>query len=249
MPYLGTSSWNHPEWRGHFYPSYCAPKDFLPYYAKRYPSVEVNATWYELPDPGTVTKWLKSTPEGFLFALKAPRTITHELCLQGCQDELTRFLNLADAFGTKLGPILFQLPYYICETIHPDVLKRFILDLPRKGFKFAIEIRNLEWFREDLFKTLQHHGIAMVWADYPGIPKTYKITAPFVYIRWIGDHKMFKGKRCDRVILDRTDELLYWKDKVLECLRSGIQVYGYFNNHYSGFAPATLDRFLQMIST
>ena len=107
---IGTSGYNYPEWRGSFYPEKFATSKMLPYYAERFSTVEINYTFYRMPNAKTVASWDAETPSGFCFALKAPQRITHVLRLKDVDDPLRYFLDTARTLGPKLGPILFQLP-------------------------------------------------------------------------------------------------------------------------------------------
>src|SRR5687767_9074699 len=107
---VGTSGYNYPEWRGPFYPARIPAAAMLPYYAERFSTVEINATFYRLPTPATVAAWAAATPAGFVFTLKAPQRITHMRRLRDVDEPLSLFCDAARTLGAKLGPLFFQLP-------------------------------------------------------------------------------------------------------------------------------------------
>ena len=109
---LGTSSFTASGWAGSFYPKGMRPADYLTFYAQHFPAVEVDSTFYACPSVQTVSNWAGRTPEGFTFAVKVPQSITHEKALAGCDAELAEFLRTMDILGSKLGPIVFQFPFF-----------------------------------------------------------------------------------------------------------------------------------------
>jgi len=110
--YLGTSSWSSADWDGVFYPKGMAASDYLSYYATRHRSLEVDATFYRVPSAAMMKKWRRDLPEGFLLAAKVPQVITHEKGLVDCEGDLAAFLAAMENLGDRLGPLLFQFPYY-----------------------------------------------------------------------------------------------------------------------------------------
>lgn len=245
--YLGTCSWNHRDWVWEFYPRNSHPKDFLKFYAKQFNSVEINSTWYQIPEEATIKKWCEAVPKDFIFALKVPRVITHEKILENCQDELKQFLYMVDKLENKLGPLLFQFPSYFTKS-YRDQLTSFIKVLP-KGYKFAIEIRDKNFLGQEFYNLLNRHNIALVLTSYSRMPRLDLITSDFTYIRWIGDRKKIKklATRWNKVVIDRSDDLRWWREKILNYLKNKISIYAYFNNHYSGYAIDTAKVFMEML--
>ncbi len=147
--WLGTQSWSHESWRGVFYSEAAEARAFIREYAEQFPVVEIDSTWYRIPTPYQIAHWHDQTPENFLFTAKVPRIITHEKVLSDCQGELTAFLRVMDGLGEKLGPLLFQFPYFnknAFSSPNPffDRLSGFLASLP-EGYRFAVEIRNKNW--------------------------------------------------------------------------------------------------------
>ncbi len=214
------------------------------------------------PAKRTVERWRDLTPEGFLFAAKAPQAITHERFLEGCQREVAEFLDTMALLGDRLGPILFQFPYYTRKSgvEFSEFLRRLGAFLPMlpcgEGFRFSVEVRNKTWLRPALFETLAAHGVALALIDYPwmhppadlfAIPGI--VTADLTYLRWLGDrYEIEKMTQVwDRTVIDRTTRLNDWAPPVADLLTRGVSVYGYFNNHYSGYAPADVELFKMLM--
>jgi uncharacterized protein YecE (DUF72 family) len=254
--HVGTSSWSSKDWDGVFYPGGMPPSDYLSYYGTRFRTVEVDATFYRIPSTNLTRKWRGDLPEGFLLAAKIPRIITHEKALVDCGDEFTAFLRAMDLLEDRLGPILFQFPYFrkgseMTEELFRERLTAFLPSLP-SGYRFALEIRNKTWLKEPLADLLRGHGVALAIIDHPWMPrageylsKVDPLTAGFAYLRWLGDRYGIekKTKNWDKVILDRSREMKAWVPVVRSLLSRGATVFGYFNNHYAGHAPASVELF------
>lgn len=259
---LGTSSWSSPDWLGVFYPAGTSPSDFITHYARVFSTVEVDSTFYNIPSRSVVEGWRHKTPEGFLFALKAPQVITHEKFLLECQSELNLFLQTVSLLQDRLGPILFQFPYFsrakqVSLNAFLERLNPFLNLLPREQFQFAIEIRNKTFLHEDLFALLRQHDVALALIDHPYMPRPVELlqskgilTAPFAYIRWLGDRYAIEKltKHWNKTIIDRSDSLSQWISPIHTILDKGLPVYGYVNNHYAGHAPADVRRLAAMVS-
>jgi uncharacterized protein YecE (DUF72 family) len=244
--YVGTCSWNHKGWLGKFYPEGMYPQAYLSHYAKTYKTVEVDATWYEIPEKSIVERWKEITPRDFIFSLKVPRIITHQKMLEGCENELVHFLSIVKILNEKLGVLLFQFPSYF-DVSQMEIFIDFLRNLPG-GLRFAVEFRNRSWFVERTYEILGRYRIGLVLLDKPDLPKLSIVTSDFAYIRCIGDHKKMQKHRCNEVILDRKEEIIFWAEKVKNFLTKGIRVYSYFNNHYAGYAPDSCKMFLDAVT-
>jgi uncharacterized protein YecE (DUF72 family) len=245
--YLGTSSWTAASWEGVFYPPRTPAARYLSYYSRQFGTVEIDATFYAAPAPSTVDGWRQRTPDGFVFAAKAPKAITHEKILLDCQAELAQFLGVMERLREKLGPILFQFKYFKqSEMTGPaflDRLEPFVAALPEE-FRFAVEIRNRTWLSPRLTETLRARNVALAWIDHPYMPRAAEyrrrpewVTADFAYVRWLGDRYKIEEITTDwnRLILDRTRETREWIETIRDILPKVQRVYGYYNNHYAGY--------------
>jgi uncharacterized protein YecE (DUF72 family) len=171
---LGTSSFTAAGWLGSFYPVGLKSVDRLSFYAEHFHTVEVDSTFYACPSVRTVTNWAAKTPEGFIFSVKVPQAITHEKVLLNCDAELREFLDTMGILGGKLGPIVFQFPFFDKWKIKDrheftDRLIPFLKKLPT-GHRFAIEIRNKKWLDAQFANLLRDHKIALVLQDRSFMP-------------------------------------------------------------------------------
>lgn len=258
--YLGTSSFTAKGWEGAFYPRAIARSRWLEYYASRYPAVEVDSSFYGVPDPATVARWNELTPSHFRFAFKAPQSITHHKRMRDAAADLDELLYSVDQLGEKLGPILFQFPYFkrreagsVGEFLAS--VASFLEHLP-PGRSWAVEMRNAEWIRVETVEFLAERHIALALADHPylgdasfwverlgeeGIARM-----PFLYIRLLGDRYAIeeRTKVWYRVIEDRALSLDGWAELITraESLPAARPGFVFANNHYEGFAPGTLER-------
>jgi uncharacterized protein YecE (DUF72 family) len=252
---LGTSSFSADGWSGSFYPKGMKSADYLAYYSRRFDTVEVDSTFYHCPTMEAVRNWALKT--GFIFSLKVPRTITHEKVLVDCDKEFEQFVTAVDVLDEKLGPMVFQFPFF-SETVFTSPvqfesrLKAFFRKLPRvSDYRFAVEIRNKYWLKTRLLDVLRENNVALVlqdqsWMPHPKDLENYDlITADFSYIRWLGNRKDIEKLTTtwDSTIVDRTADLQTWVDVCDEIQKRGITQYVYANNRYSGFAPATVELF------
>jgi uncharacterized protein YecE (DUF72 family) len=257
--YIGTSAFTAAGWEGSFYPEGTKPADFLRYYAQHFDTVEVDSTFYRTPSKATVQGWASKTPKEFVFAAKVPQVITHEKVLVDCEAEFNQFMEVMDLLGEKLGPLLFQFGYFNKKVFVGvnDFLARlrpFLKKLPR-DHKFAVEIRNKNWLVPQFVETLRERGVALALIDQAWMPRPAQwfekfdpITADFTYVRWLGDRKGIEEqtKVWNEVIVDRTHELEEWAEILGKVHKRRFQIYAYANNHYAGYAPATVEMFLDL---
>lgn len=224
---IGTSGWHYRHWNGGFYPSGLRQADQLRYYTERFASVEVNGTFYRLITKEALQRWRESTPEGFVFACKGSRFLTHSKRLKDTGRGLERFFEPLEALGEKLGPVLFQLP----GNFRPDFerLAGFLEALPRDG-RYTFEFRNPAWFDRDLFDLLAARGVALCLYDFEGREAPLEVTAGFVYVRLHGPTGRYQGSYEDRA-------LETWAGRIADWRASGRDVYCYFDNDEKAYAP------------
>jgi uncharacterized protein YecE (DUF72 family) len=159
---VGTSGYSYKPWKGRFYPEKIKDAEMLAFYATRFPTVEINNTFYRMPAPALLAKWGQETADGFTFALKAPQRITHQKRLGDVGEDVSYFLETAGALGSKLGPVLYQLPPYLKKDL--ERLRGFLQRLPPDP-PAAFEFRHPSWFEEDVLAALREHGRALCVAD------------------------------------------------------------------------------------
>ena len=256
---LGTSAFTADGWKGSFYPAGMPAGEYLSFYAQHFDTVEVDSTFYRIPAVSTVRGWYAKTPPGFIFAAKVPRVITHEKVLLDCDADLTEFLKAIDHLQEKLGPMLLQFGYFnqLAFRTLDDFLARlrpFLKKLPG-GRRFALEIRNKSWLTTQLADALRECGIALALIDQSWMPRAAEwfqkfdpITSEFTYVRWLGDRKGIeeRTKLWNKTIVDRHAELTEWVKLCRPIVKRGVTVYAYANNHYAGFAPATVALFQEL---
>lgn len=154
----GTSGFAYKEWKGSFYPEDLPAKSFLPYYAERFGSVEINNTFYRMPSATQLTQWAEQVPDGFTFVLKAPQKITHFKRLKEVGEEWTYFASTASVLGDRLGPILLQLPPNMKQDL--ERLDAF-LSLVSESQRVALEFRHASWFQEETYEVLRRNRAAL----------------------------------------------------------------------------------------
>ena len=179
--WTGTSGYSYPEWKGNFYPEKMAAKDMLRFYAEKFPTVEINNTFYRMPKEDVLKGWAEQVPEDFAFVIKASQRITHYQRLKECGESLGYLYRVTASLGSRLGPLLFQLP----PNFKKDVprLKTFFDDLPDRR-RIAVEFRHASWFDDEVFDTLRTQGAALCVADTGEEPATPLVaTTGWGYLR------------------------------------------------------------------
>lgn len=247
--YLGTSSWSFDAWRGVFYPEGLAKDDYLAGYARRFRSVEVNTSFYGLPAPSTLLRWVEAVPVGFTFALKFPRQISHEKRLAQSDAETLAFLDVLAALGPAAGPALLQLPPDFTRQRYGRVLAGYLdwLAPLAARFRVAVEVRAADLMSASFAAFLAERGFALALVDRVGTPDLYEIwgaargVVGFVFVRWIGDDR--NGPKGDREITGARDaDLERWAVRLRALQAHGCDVFGYMHNPYEGHAPASVAR-------
>ncbi|GKS59586.1 hypothetical protein YTPLAS18_31130 [Nitrospira sp.] len=220
--WVGTSGYNYPEWRGNFYPEKFPTAKMLPYYAGRFSTVEVNYTFYRMPTAKIIGNWSAETPDGFAFALKASKRITHDARLKDVGDPLRYFLDTAQALGPKLGPVLFQLPPYLRKDL--DRLGD-VLGLLPAGVRTAFEFRHESWFDDEVYALLKTRNVALCVVDSEKGTTPVVTTADFGYLRLRDE--------------GYTDEnLRKWAEDVTQHKAGWRETFIYFKHEESGIGPA-----------
>jgi len=180
--YTGTSGFSYPEWCGRFYPEALPGSQMLRYYATRLATVEINNTFYRMPNQDTVAAWRDEVPDSFCFAVKASRRITHQKKLIDVAEDVTHLFGVVDVLGQKLGPVLFQTPPFLKKEL--SVLRDFLACLPQ-GRRAAMEFRHPSWFSDDVYSVLSERNVALVGGDLEEAEKSPPLvaTADFGYLR------------------------------------------------------------------
>ena len=241
--YIGTQGFSFNDWVGPFFPPHTPPSRYLELYSRQFRAVEIDSTFYGVPKRATVAGWHRRTPADFCFTAKFPQTITHQRMLTDCADVTHHFIQTMRGLGDKLGPLLLQFSYQFGPDRF-DALVRYLDQLP-SGLQYAVEIRNRDWYDTELCAALKARGVALALHDLYYMPRREDVTTDFVYIRWLG--RRVEMERFDSIQLDRRDEEAWWAERVERFLAQGLTVYGFFNNHWAGHAPASARSFLECL--
>ena len=219
--WVGTSGYNYPEWKGTFYPQKLPTAQMLPYYAERFCTVEINYTFYRMPNEKILAGWSRETPDRFKLTLKAPQRITHHARLRDCADPLGHFLQVANTLGPKLGALLFQLPPYFRKDL--AVLDAFLALLPADVCA-AFEFRHASWLDEEVYARLQARNLALCIADSEKTSTPVRMTADYAYFR-LRDEGYTK------------DDIAKWAQTIRAQTAQCRDVYVYFKHEEEGKGP------------
>jgi len=236
--HIGCSGWQYRHWRGDFYPAGMPSSRWFEHYASRFDSVEINNTFYRLPEAETFAGWARRAPPRFVFAVKASRFLTHMKKLKDPAEPLERFFTRAVRLGPALGPVLYQLPPR--WPVNIDRLGVFLETLPPKR-RQAIEFRDPSWYTGDVFALLEKYRVALCLHDMAGSASGQLAVGPFVYVRFHGPAK-YSGRYSD-------EALARWVDWLVPHARGRRPIYAYFNNDAGGHAPRDAVRLRDAIET
>jgi uncharacterized protein YecE (DUF72 family) len=232
---IGTSGWQYRDWRGGLYPPGLPQRLWLEHYAGHYDIVEVNNAFYRLPERSTFEQWRDRTPDGFTFAVKMSRFLTHVKRLREPAEPVARFLDRAEPLAGKLGPVLLQLPPTLKADL--DALDETLGQFPRE-VRVVVEPRHDTWFTDDCRRLLERRGAALCWADRLGRPRTpLWVTADFGYLR------MHEGRAQPWPRYGRKS-LAAWRAR----LAGLTEAYVFFNNDPGGAAVLDADAFARLSS-
>jgi uncharacterized protein YecE (DUF72 family) len=221
MIWVGTSGYNYPEWKGSFYPAALPASKMLPYYAERFPTVEINYTFYRAPTEKILEGWSAATPERFRLTLKAPKRITHDARLRECGDRVRQFLETAATLGPKLGALLFQLPPNLKKDL---ALFDTFLDAFPPRVRAAFEFRHVSWFDEEVYARLRARGLALCVADSERLSTPVIVTADHAYFR-LRDEGYSPA------------DIARWAETIREQTKPCRDVFVYFKHEESGRGP------------
>lgn len=243
---IGCSGWDYPHWRARFHAAEIPRAQWLEGYARSFDTVELNNSFYRLPAPETFARWAARVPEAFVFAVKASRYLTHVKRLKDPAEPIARLLSHAEHLGSRLGPLLYQLP----PRWMPDVqrLSTFVATLPRFSpgdeappvgpLQHVIEFRHETGVTDEVLALLARHGVGLCLHDMPGGPvgmAARAVTSDVVYVRFHGATHKYSGRYADAVLDD-------WAAFLRPHVRAGRHVYAYFNNDLDAQAPVDAQR-------
>ena len=240
---IGCSGWSYKDWEGHFYPRDLPAGNYLKFYSGVFDCVEIDSSFYRIPNQGMINQWKNNTPGGFVFSPKLPKKITHDNKLEGSDSTLLYFYSVLSKLGPKLGPIAIQLPPSIKLSTHLEIMKKFITQLS-PSFRHAIEFRHKSWFTPEVYAMLRAGNIAMVWSFNQYLETPPEATADFMYLRMVGDRELTEFTGIQK---DRSAELEKWASTVKEKASKFEEGYVFFNNHFAGFSPESSNEFRRLL--
>jgi uncharacterized protein YecE (DUF72 family) len=224
---IGTSGFSYPHWgKGIFYPQNLPQSQWFDYYCQHFNSLELNVSFYRLPQKETFKGWRRRAGQDFVFAVKGSRYITQMKKLKECQEPVKRFFKNAEAIKDNREVVLWQLPPRF--KVNPERLTEFLKNLPKK-WRYAFEFREKSWFAEEIYEISRKNKIALVFQDHPGWPICEKVTADFVYLRFHGRTQLYSSCYTKK-------ELNQWAKKIRDWQSQDLDIYAYFNNDALGYA-------------
>ena len=221
MIWIGTSGYNYPEWKGSFYPADLPVAKMLSYYAARFQTVEINYTFYRMPNEKLVGGWAAQTPSPYRITLKAPRRITHDNRLRNCGELVSAFCRVAGTLGDKLGALLFQLPPSVKKDL--PLFDAFLAELPPR-VRAAFEFRHQSWFDDQVLDRLAARNWALCVADSEKMSTPVRVTADYAYFR-LRDESYTAG------------DIVRWADTIGRETRACRDVFVYFKHEEEGKGP------------
>jgi uncharacterized protein YecE (DUF72 family) len=249
--YIGCSGWSYSSWQGPFYPKGIENSKWLKYYSKVFNYVEIDSSFYRIPNEFMVKNWYNRTPENFRFTAKFPKIITHDKRLSDFDgNQLNYFFESISELKEKLLALLIQLPPSIDIVEGLDALRNIIPYLD-KGFRYAVEVRHRSWFQDLAYNFFRNNGMCLVWSQLADIRTPPIVTSDFVYVRLIGDRSI-QEKDFGHIQIDRIKEMKKLarnfrgdsNEGNLSKVRFAIVA---ANNHYAGFGPGTVNIFRQLL--
>ena len=235
---IGTSGWHYKHWLGPFYPQGLPAKNMLAWYMQRFDTVELNNSFYHLPTTQTFMTWRESTPASFCFAVKGSRFITHRKKLKDPSEALARFLEPVESLGTKLGPILFQLPPRWSRNV--ERLSAFLEALP-SSHRYTFEFRDPSWHDPAVYRALRRHNSAFCMYELDGFESPHELTADFAYVRLHGPGRKYQGDYSSKQLRDWADRIADWREEL-------DAVYVYFDNDQAGYAAKNAEELKYLVT-
>jgi uncharacterized protein YecE (DUF72 family) len=225
--HVGCSGWQYKHWRGNFYPSDLPQSRWLEHYASVFDTVEINNSFYRLPEASTFANWAARAPMRMIFAVKASRFLTHMKKLRDPEEPIERLFGRMRALGRHLGPVLYQLP----PGWKADVprLEHFLKALPRDA-QHVLEFRDPSWYSDEIYRLMALHRVSLCLHDMRGSSTGRFRVGPIVYVRFHGPTGRYQGAY-------PAARLVTWAGWLQGQADSGADVYAYFNNDVGGHAP------------
>jgi uncharacterized protein YecE (DUF72 family) len=250
--FIGCSGWSYTAWKGPFYPPNLESSEWLRYYSQKFDYVEIDSSFYKIPNQFMVKNWDRKTPDNFRFAAKFPKIITHDKHLVDVKEEVELFLKVMEPLQKKTLALLIQLPPSM-EIIPGLEGLRQLVPLLDSKFRYAVEVRHQSWFQDLAYNFFANNNLCMVWSQLAGIRTPPIVTTDFLYVRFIGDRSIDENN-FGKIQKDRVLEMSKWarrvkrveEEKKKENKELSLAMIA-ANNHYAGFGPGTANMFRKMI--
>jgi uncharacterized protein YecE (DUF72 family) len=256
--YIGCSGWSYSAWKGPFYPPNLENSDWLRYYSNVFDYVEIDSSFYRIPNQFMIKNWFKKTPDNFRFTAKFPKIITHDKHLVDVEKEVELFLRNMAPLHDKTLALLIQLPPSMQITPGLEGLRQLVPLLDER-FRYAVEVRHQSWFQDLAYNFFANNNLCMVWSQLAGIRTPPIVTADFLYVRFIGDRSIDESD-FGKVQKDRVLEMNKWAGRIKRVKQDRGSSGGgggggkevslaivAANNHYAGFGPGTANMFRKMV--
>jgi uncharacterized protein YecE (DUF72 family) len=251
--HIGCSGWSYSSWKGPFYPPNLENSDWLRFYSQIFDYVEIDSSFYRIPNQFMVKNWVKRTPDNFRFTAKFPKMITHDKYLVDVEEDVERFLENIEPLEKKTLALLIQLPPSI-EIMQGLEGLRNLLPLLDDRFRYAVEVRHPSWFQDLAYNFFADNDLCLVWSQLAKIRTPPIVTTDFLYVRFIGDRSI-EEKDFGKIQKDRVLEMNNWAEQIKNVeigkgkgRRSEVRdAMIAANNHYAGFGPGTVNIFRNMV--
>ncbi len=253
--YIGCTGFNYDSWKaskGNFYPTTINEKDFLAFYSTKFPTTEINSTYYKIPNIKTTKRWASLLPKGFVLTAKIPREISRSPFLSQVDELLDKFLKVMAPLDEVLGPLVMQLsPDFTFSQRNIEELESFLDLFPLEKYSLAVELRDIQWFQEDLFSMInsyQNVGLVSSFLHYLPFQIFSEVNNNFHYLRIIGSHDLdiSSGKE----IIDRSSTISHLSELIKQSVSNNpiSTFYIYINNHFSGYAPLASKKLVEELN-
>ncbi len=235
--FIGTSGYNYKHWKGPFYPDDMSSDEWFDFYCQNFDAVEINNSFYQLPEKKTFQSWKDRSPDNFRFSVKASRYITHMKKLKDPKEPTGNFFKAVDGLDDKLEAVLFQLPPR--WGFNKERLASFLKVLPA-DFKYAFEFRDNSWWNDETYELLQKNNAAFCIFDLEGTLTPKMVTSDMVYIRLHGPGRAYEGEYDIKKLSGWAGALSSWSN-------TGRMVHCYFDNDQDGYAAKDAEKLRKMV--
>jgi uncharacterized protein YecE (DUF72 family) len=240
--HIGTSGWSYKHWKGLYYPAGLATAKWLSFYAQTFSTTEINASFYRLPSPETVMKWMKQVPRRFVFCPKMSRYLTHLKKLNEPEEPLERFFGLFEPMKKNMGPVLVQLPPVLKFNYETADHFYHLLATTYRDYEFVMEVRHNTWLQKDSLDLMTRYDVGFVISQSgEKFPYSEMITAKNIYIRFHGPGQLYASSYSNEMLNAFAKKFRRW-------IKEGHTIWAYFNNDVNGYAVADAKKLMAIMA-